>query len=229
MSKIKFDKIVGISLLAGFFGMGVFLNASAYNLPKRFPFSDQRALDEWQEKIFRGKVLYSIESTGHGEGFLQAHSLSASSGLIHRIKLDICRYPMISWQWRVKTFPDKKIKDTTKGGWVEQDDYAARVYVIFLSWNISRIQSLEYVWDEAHPEGTILPSPFSKNIKLVVVESGRENLDRWVPEERNIYKDYQRAFGRRPPRTVGAIALMTDSDNSMSSAETFYKDLKVGY
>jgi hypothetical protein len=136
---------------------------------------------------------------------------------------------MISWHWRVKTFPGKKIKDNTKGGWVEQDDYAARVYVIFPSWNIARIQSLEYVWDEMYPEGTILPSPFSKNIKLVVVESGRQNLDQWVKEERNIYEDYRKAFGRRPPRIVGAIALMTDSDNSLSSAETFYKDLKVGY
>ena len=215
-------------VLVAVFLAGFFYNALAYPFPKWFPFSDQSALEEWQEKVFRGKVLYTIE-TGRGQGFLQAQSLGASSGLIHRIKLDVSRYPMISWQWRVKTFPDKKIKDTTRGGWVEQDDYAARVYVIFPSWNITRIQSLEYVWDETYPEGTILTSPYSENIKLVVVESGRQNLDRWVKEERNIYEDYRKAFGRRPPRIAGAIALMTDSDNSLSSAETFYKDLKVGY
>jgi hypothetical protein len=229
MREMKSYKMGWISLVAGFFLAGFFLNAFASPFPKSFPFSDQRALDEWQEKIFRGKVLYTVKTAGHGQGFLQAHSLSASSGLIHRLKLDINRYPMISWQWRVKTFPGKKIQETARGGWVEQDDYAARVYVIFLSWNIARIQSLEYVWDEVYPEGTILPSPFSNNIKLVVVESGVRNLDQWVKEERNIHKDYQKAFGRRPPRIVGAIALMTDSDNSMSSAETFYKDLKVGY
>jgi hypothetical protein len=49
-----------------------------------------------------------------------------------------------------------------------------------------------------------------------------------VYEERNIYEDYKKAFGRKPG-AVGAIALMTDTDNTLSVAEAFYKDIKVGY
>ncbi len=225
---MKVRRTLYIYLISVLLCAGVFYNAFAYDFPKWFPFNHARALDEWQEKVFKGKVLYAIE-LGQEQGFLVAQSNKASSGLIHRMKLDVRKYPMISWQWRVKKFPDKSIKSTESGGWLERDDYAARVYVIFPSWNITNIKSLEYIWDEKYPEGTILTSPFSKNIKLIVIESGTRNVDKWVSEERNIYKDYQKAFGRNPPRTVGAIALMTDADNSLSSAETFYKDLKVGY
>ncbi len=54
-------------------------------------------------------------------------------------------------------------------------------------------------------------------------------MDEWVPEERNILKDYKRAFGKTPTQRVGAIALMTDADNTLSTAEALYKDIKVGY
>ena len=135
---------------------------------------------------------------------------------------------MISWQWKVLKLPDKKA--VTKGaGWLEKDDYAARVYVIFPSWNFTNIKSLEYIWDEDLPQGTIITSPYSKNIKLIVLESGRKNMNRWMFEERNIYEDYQKAFGRISSLRVGAIAIMTDSDNTASTAEALYKNIKVGY
>ena len=118
----------------------------------------------------------------------------------------------MSWEWMVKTFPKKEKEPEKDTGWIERDDYAARVYVIFPSWNFMNIKSLEYIWDEDLPENTILTSPYFRNIKLVVVESGKNGVDKWVLEERNIYEDYQKAFGRTPPRYVGAIALMTDAD-----------------
>ncbi len=141
---------------------------------------------------------------------------------------------MISWKWQVEEFPGTKKAandkgDTGKPGWVEQDDYAARVYVIFPSWNFMNIKSLEYVWDDDLPKDTIITSPYSPNIKLIVAESGKANVNKWVAVERNIYEDYKKAFGKVGNITVGMIALMTDSDNSISTAEASYKDLKVGY
>ncbi len=78
-------------------------------------------------------------------------------------------------------------------------------------------------------EGTVLTSPYSGNIKLIVAESGRANLNKWVPEERNIRRDYERAFGRINALKVAAIALMTDADNTASTAEAAYQNIKVGY
>jgi hypothetical protein len=115
-----------------------------------------------------------------------------------------------------------------KGGWLEKDDYAARIYVIFPSWLFTNIKSIEYVWDEQKPKGTIMTSPYFTNIKLIVAESGKKDPQGWCYVERNIYEDYKTAFGKSPGH-IGAIAIMTDTDNTASTAEAMYTDIKVGY
>ncbi len=205
-----------------------FYTAYAYDLPKWFPFNQQNALKEWQEKVFKDRVLYAVE-VKNKDGFLSAKSDRACSGLFYKIKFDVFQSPLMSWQWKVTQFPDKKAKNTGETGWIEKDDYPARIYVIFSSWNFMNTKSLEYIWDENLAEGTVKSSPYLDNIKLIVVQSGRANADTWVLEKRDIVADYQKAFGKPPPRYVTAIALMTDSDNTLSTAEAFYKDLKVGY
>jgi len=219
MRKNKFFFIVLILALSAFY-------AWASILPKLFAFNRKNALKEWEEKVFKGRVLYRVEPEKEG-GYLRASSNKANSGLMHKIRFYPKTHPMISWKWKVAKFPDKNVNADT-GGWLEKDDYAARVYIIFPSWVFTNIKSLEYVWDETMPEGKIIDSPYIGNIKLIVAESGSQNLGQWVFEERDIYKDYVRAFGSAPGR-VGAIALMTDTDNTLSSAEAFYTQIKVGY
>lgn len=199
-------------------------------LPKTFQFNQKDALAEWEEKIFNNRVLYSVQAQAVN-GYLSAHSQGAASGLIYRLKVNAQRNPFISWHWKVLRFPEKgsALQTTGKSGWVEKDDYAARVYVIFHGLNFMNIKTLEYVWDKDLPEGTILTSPYFKNIKIIVVQSGIAAQGEWAFEERNIYEDYRKAFGRSPGAPVGAIALMTDSDNTVSSAETEYKDIRIGY
>lgn len=201
--------------------------AYARELPKWFSFNRKDALEEWKEKIFKNRVIYTVEPVREG-GYLSAKSEQGCSGLLYRITFSPKKRPMISWYWKVTKFPDKTA-DTDEGGWIEKDDYAARVYVIFPHLSFTKIQSIEYIWDENLAEGTIMTSPYFENIKLIVAESGRENMNKWVFEERNIYEDYEKAFGKPPKRKVGAISLMTDTDNTLSTAEALYKDIKVGY
>lgn len=238
--------------------------AYAYDIPKLFKFDKKNALSEWQEKVFKNRVLYIVEPEKEG-GQLLAKSKDACSGLIYKIRLNPKKYPMISWKWKVLKFPEKNLsgykvipsdkltlwerllvylklrpepevrvtassetKSNGRDGWLEKDDYAARVYIIFPSWIFSNIKTIEYVWSNDIPKGTIMTSPYYPNIKLIVLESGKKNPDEWVFEERNIYDDYRKAFGKNPSY-IGAIALMTDTDNTLSTAEAIYKDIKVGY
>jgi len=200
---------------------------SAYDLPKWFPFNKQNSLQEWQEKIFKDKVIYTIEGSDKN-GYLLARSDKACSGLVYKIQFHPKESPMISWQWNVTRFPAKTGSGSEAGGWIEKDDYAARVYIIFPSWIFTSTRSLEYVWAEDLAEGSVITSPYFRNIKLMVIESGKKNMGQWVSEERNIYEDYKKCFGSSPP-VVGAIALMTDTDNTLSTAEASYKDVRVGY
>jgi hypothetical protein len=212
--------IIFISVIGNIFAL-------AAQLPKKFPFEEKDALDEWQEKIFKGRVLYSVK-TNKDDSYLAAYSDDTASGIFYRIRYNPEQLPMISWKWKVLKFPKKGKPGSKSGGWIEQDDYAARLYVIFPKLSFNLTKSLEYVWDKTLPVGTIKESPYSKNIKIIIIESGSKNINKWVHEKRNIYEDYKKAFGRKPGK-VGAIAIMTDTDNTQSTAEAHYDELKVGY
>lgn len=223
MKKLRF------SLLLVFFaliGVSIYSFVFALKLPKWFDFRDKSALNEWEEKVFKGRVLYSVV-IGKIGGHLNAYSNNAASGILYRLSFSPKKEPIVSWKWQVMKFPDKS-KKSTSGGWIEKDDYAARFYIIFPSFPLFyNTKSLEYVWDKDLPEGTILTSPYFNNIKIIIAESGGGNLGKWVFEKRNICEDFKKAFGRKPPK-VGGIAIMTDTDNTISTAEANYDEIKIG-
>lgn len=208
----------GIRLALGF----------GFDLPKWFPFSTERALSEWENRIFKGKVIYKVEQD-RSDGYLRALSIGSASAIFYRIKARFKAedYPMISWKWKVVKFPDKEKLRLRQG--IERDDYAARVYVIFPSLNFMNSRVLEYVWDEVPSKERVLTSPYSKNIKLIVVETGSGEKGIWVNEERNIFEDYRAAFGVSPRLRVGAIGLMSDADNAQDVSEAYFDDIRVGY
>ena len=62
---------------------------------------------------------------------------------------------------------------------------------------------------------------------MVAVESGDEKAGTWITEERNVYEDYRTLFGEEPP-VIGAVALMTDTDNTGGEAIAYYGDITLG-
>lgn len=193
---------------------------------KHFPFSDENSLREWDEKVFKGKVRYSIDKENH-KSFVLASSDKTASALFYKIKMDINKRPVISWKWNAQKFPLKNGREDL--GDATQDDFAARVYVIFPALFFTNTKSLEYIWTENIPVGTIAPSPYSRNLQLIVAESGKKPDSLWISEERDIYADYVAAYGLPPKLNIGAIAFMTDADSTGTSAESFYDDIKIGY
>ncbi|MFA5145990.1 MAG: DUF3047 domain-containing protein [Candidatus Omnitrophota bacterium] len=196
-------------------------------LVKWFPFSDENELKEWEEKVFRGKVAYKVEKDGT-LSYVKATSDSTASALYYKINMDAkTKNPIITWKWRVNKFPAKKLPESLKT--TEEDDFAARVYVIFLAPFVLNSKVIEYMWTETVPAGTTGTSPYSKNIKLVVLRSGPGEGDGWCREERDILADYRKAFGKDPERNVGAIAFMTNTEHTLTSAESMYDEIKLGY
>jgi len=191
---------------------------------KSFSFSDKNSLKEWSEKILKGRVSYTVESQ-LGESYVHAVSDNACSAMYYQIRLDANRHPFLSWRWRVAAFPNKTCPDNLSSK--ADDDYAARLYVIFPAIFFANSKALEYVWANDAKPGTVVSSPYSPNIKVIVVESGQK--EGWEEEERDIYKDYVAAFGSRPMLAIGAISFMCDSDSTKSKAETFFDDVKIFY
>lgn len=86
--------------------------------------------------------------------------------------------------------------------------------------------TLMYVWCNKRAPGTVIPSPRTDRIRKMVVESGATNLNQWLDYERDIRADFERAFGEAPGALVG-IGIMTDSDNTRSTAKAWYGPVRL--
>jgi len=83
---------------------------------------------------------------------------------------------------------------------------------------------LMYIWENRAPVGRVIDNLHTSRIKMIVADSGAENLGKWRSETRNVYEDYRRAFGEEPP-PIRSIGIMTDSDNTGADAEAYYGDI----
>ncbi|MBI5576356.1 MAG: DUF3047 domain-containing protein [Deltaproteobacteria bacterium] len=171
--------------------------------------------DRWEKKIFKGETIYT-PVIDEGRPALKAESRASASGLIYHVDLDPNEYPRLSWSWKIVRTIGKG-DERTKGG----DDYAARLYVVYPSILFWKTRAVNYIWANRLPRGAFLPNAYSKNSVMVAVESGDENAGRWIDEERNLVEDFRRAFGENPPR-LGAVAIMTDTDNTGERAAAWY-------
>jgi Protein of unknown function (DUF3047) len=81
--------------------------------------------------------------------------------------------------------------------------------------------TLVYVWDAKAPVGTVIVNPRTDRIRKIVVDSGPGQLRRWRDHQRDLNADFRLAFGEAPG-PLKAVALMTDSDNTSSSAKAWY-------
>ncbi|MBN2453445.1 MAG: DUF3047 domain-containing protein [Candidatus Omnitrophica bacterium] len=194
---------------------------------KLFPFTDNSALKEWEEKVFKGRVAYGVEKEDTFS-YVHARSQSAASALFYKIKLDTRRMrPVLRWKWKVGKFPEKKSPENLESE--VEHDFAGRVYVVFPTLFLLDSHVLEYIWAEKLPVGSMGTSPYSKNIKLMVLESGIPEDGGFISEERDIVADYAKAFGNPPRLNAGAIAFMTNAEHTASSADGMYDEIEVGY
>ena len=80
--------------------------------------------------------------------------------------------------------------------------------------------TLCYVWDNSLPAGKVLDSPFTHQLRYVVVRSGPAGLGEWHTRSATCTADFKRVFGDESPDTVPpliGIAIGADSDNTKST------------
>jgi hypothetical protein len=170
---------------------------------------------------------------------IKAVAEASASGLTREIKINPKEYPFVQWRWKASNILKKGDVNKKEG-----DDYPARIYITFeydpsklsffekMKYETVRLfygqypplSAINYIWESKAPVGTIVPNPYTDRVKMIVVESGEAKLNQWVNEEKNIYEDYQKAFGEEPP-IISGIAIMTDTDNTAESATTYYGDI----
>jgi hypothetical protein len=179
-------------------------------------------LTGWKEQAIWGanKSTYNLIQD-NGKVVLHGTSSDAASGLIHKVDIDPKASPFIKWSWKID-HTVKKGNERIKDG----HDFAVRLYVVFPRGLFSSHRAIEYVWGNVVPRGESLRSPYSKNAVMIMVDSGNELAGKWTFHKRNFYEDYKVAFGEEPPK-VGAIAIMTDSDNTHETSSGYFGDITI--
>jgi hypothetical protein len=176
-------------------------------------------LDGWKSKMFSGLTRYALRDE-NGRIALHARSNAAASGLYREMSIELGKTPILNWTWQVGNILAGADERTRAG-----DDYPARVYVIFsggmMFW---RTRAINYVWSSKRPVDSGWPNAFTGNAYMIAVESGAERAGRWVEERRNVLSDYRQAFGEEPG-PVDAVAIMTDTDNTGTTATAWYGDI----
>ncbi|OGQ06877.1 MAG: hypothetical protein A2026_06870 [Deltaproteobacteria bacterium RBG_19FT_COMBO_46_12] len=183
-------------------------------------------------------TTYSLVKDGESI-ILKAVSETSASALTREIKIDPKQYPILRWRWKVENILEKGDVRKKQG-----DDYPARVYITF-EYDPSQLGLIEkakfeavrlvygqyppifainYIWESKSPIGTIVPNPYADRVMMIVVQSGKTKLNQWIDEERNIYEDFKKAFGREP-FMISGVAIMTDTDNTGERAIAYYGDI----
>ncbi len=175
---------------------------------------------KWKEKSFEGHTLYRVTDEA-GIQCILAQSHNAASALYYEISYNPKDHPILAWRWKIAGVLEKGDARTKAG-----DDYPARVYVVFPSVLFWRTKALNYIWANRLPKGQALPNAYTANTIMIAVESGPDRQGQWVEEKRDIYVDFQRHFGEPPP-DVGAIAIMTDTDNTGEEATAWYGPIRI--
>jgi len=169
----------------------------------------------WELKVKSGKAAFEVMRDGDISA-LHLKSMDSSYSVQGKVNVDVKRYPVLSWKWKVTQLP--------KGGDFRRsksDDQAAQLFLAF-----TETKAIVYIWDTTAPQGLMAstsPVPFM-TVKVVVVRSGPAELGKWVTETRNVYEDYKKLYGDEPP-VVKGMRFQINSQHTKTSAESYFADV----
>jgi len=160
-----------------------------------------------------------------GKGVIKAESLGTRASLFKKVGEKETKHPILSWRWKVSNVVRSAV-ETRK----DRFDAAARVMVVFGKEGGFRLEGrepfglkIEYIWASHLPKGHVFDHPGERNCKIFVLESGDGKAGQWVYEERNIHKDFKKAFEKEPEEIL-AIGIQTDTDQSNERVTAYYSD-----
>jgi hypothetical protein len=194
--------------------------------------------EPWVVDIRKPATRYSLAEED-GQTALRADAQRSVSGLMTGMRVDPAVHPRVRWRWKVERLIPGADERRADG-----DDSPARLVIAFagdyarldpgerarlslasaLSGREAPYAMLMFIWSSEHAPETVIPNPRSSRVQMIVVEQGPARLGRWLEYERDVAADYRRAFGE-DPGPITAVGVLTDADDTQSSALTHYGDI----
>jgi len=175
---------------------------------------------DWVVRGEEGRSMYSVQEEG-GRRFLRAASRGLGVQAARPLEWDLQQYPLLAWSWRPLEFPrgaDERHLRT--------NDSVLAVYLLIPYSRIRGPKAVKYVWSERLPSGVRLSSNLGLT-QVLILESGPARRGRWVDERVNALEDFKAYFGESGTPKPAGIAVLTDSDDTQSSAQGDYADFRA--
>jgi hypothetical protein len=175
---------------------------------------------DWKPRKDSGKDVYRVREEP-GRRFLHAAARGLGIQAAKELAWDLDAYPVLAWSWRPREFPtgsDERDSAT--------NDSALAVYVFVPHSRITGPKAMKYIWSEKVPVGTHLTSNYGLT-QVLVLQSGAPGKDEWVAERVNALADYKKFFGQSDTPTPLGIGVLTDSDDTKSSAQGDYASFRA--
>jgi Protein of unknown function (DUF3047) len=189
---------------------------------------------------YKKNTVYRLENY-QGKTVLSANSKTSASGLAVKLRPRSAQNLWLKWEWKVL----EPIVDADNADRYH-DDAPLRILIAFdgnksklslkekLNFEMAGLISgqeipyatLMYIWSGKSPIDAVLENAQTSRIKMIVVDSGWENLGEWRNHERDLAADYKLAYGESPGQIIG-VALLTDTDNTKSETRAFYGDIEL--
>jgi hypothetical protein len=156
------------------------------------------------------------------DGLRFLHALAKGLGIqaAKQYEWDPKAYPMLAWSWRPVEFPTGSDERQSK-----TNDSAVSVYAVFPHSPMS-VKSLKYIWSAVVPVGTRLSSSAGLT-QVLVIRNGTGRKGSWTEERVNIFEDYKKLFNETETPKASGIAVLTDSDDTKSTAQGDYANFRL--
>lgn len=208
-------------------------------LPLQFTAQDKA---RWETMALPGKVrtLFSLDKRGD-KPTLKAQAQSSASMLRQRLQIAPEKLGNLQFEWQID-----HLIDGADMALRETEDSPVRLILVFdgdrnrfsaqnamlselthsLTGEPLPYATLMYVWCNACPKESVIVNPRTDRIRKLAVESGPQHLGQWRRYQRNIRADFEKAFGEAPGTLLG-LAIMTDTDNTRSTAQAWYGAIRL--
>jgi hypothetical protein len=176
----------------------------------------------WEVRKEEGRGVYTLADEA-GRRFLRAVSRGLGIQAARETPgWNLDTHPVLAWSWRPRQFPrgaDEREAAT--------NDSALAVYMGVAYSKIRGPRAVKYVWSERVPAGTRLSSNAGLTQVRVLRTGPPASREAWVEERVNVREEWKAIFKESATPRAAGIAVLTDADDTGSTAAGDYADFRA--
>ena len=139
----------------------------------------------------------------------------STGGVITAPNVDLRKYPVMRWRWRVLSYPKN-----ADGRNPKTDDQPIAVYVGMNDGFIKK-KSIAYRWETLTPQGYEGKTSYAGilTVNYITMRNHTTKPGEWVTEKRNVAQDFKRIYGRIPKKFALSVIGNSQYTHSNTVAE----------